>query len=427
AKTCAPRNMWYHMLNPNVSVTYNARVVNATTGAVVQCGASVPYGTRLKFEFIPHKFADIVWFGTGTSMDSPYGDWVARGARPAGNLCVPKNLLGAVGGGKSGGNGYVALSMNPPTKTLTGVAGSCTTAADGVSKVCTMDTSGVQQARFNYAQTEGQFHAALDFTYASYSVPDGCIYGWEMRNIHACTQPFKHVVPAQVIPCTVTVGAKPAGSDDPGETTSRNSPSAPTLTTPSTCVASQAFSITMTSTDPQGDRIRYAVDWNSDGSIDAYTNYVNSGAPGTLTRVFSAAQTQNVRAYTEDIDGNLSPLSQRSVTCSAAAAILGDDEAPLPTDDMSYRDTEPDLSLRATPSLVSSGARSQIHWSATNVEACRVSASNGDSWDGITSPVGGRTTSEIMAQTIYTLTCQSNQGVKVKTAVVNTLPSWRER
>lgn len=429
SKTCAPASMWYHMQNPNVSITYNARVVNATTGAVVQCGTSVPYGTRLRFEFVPHRYADIVWFGTGTSMDSPYGDWVVNGGRPAGNLCVAKNLLGAVGGGKSGGNAYVALSMNPPPKTLTGVAGSCTAAADGVSKVCTMNVTGVQQARFNFAQTEGYFHAALDFTYASYAVPEGCIYGWQMRSVNACAQPFKHVVPAQVIPCNVTVGVKPVDSeDDPSDTTtSRDKPNAPALTTPNACIASQAFSITMTATDPQGDRIRYGVDWNADGSIDSYTGYVDSGTPATLTRVFLATGAQSVRAYAEDINGNLSPMSQHSVVCSATASILGDDEDAAPFDDTLYRDIEPDLSLRATPSLVASGARSQVHWSATNVDSCRVSGSNGDSWNGISSPVGGSTSSAIVAQTIYTLTCQSNQGVKVKTAVVNTLPTWRER
>ena len=37
-------------------------------------GSTVPAGTVVRYEFVPHEYTDIYWFGTGHNFDTPYGD-----------------------------------------------------------------------------------------------------------------------------------------------------------------------------------------------------------------------------------------------------------------------------------------------------------------------------------------------------------------
>ena len=61
-----------------VSVTYNISATNADTGDPI-CGSSVPVGTRIRFQFVPHQPEDVVWSGTGYTMGTPYGSWAVNG------------------------------------------------------------------------------------------------------------------------------------------------------------------------------------------------------------------------------------------------------------------------------------------------------------------------------------------------------------
>jgi hypothetical protein len=86
------------------------------------------------------------------------------------------------------------------------------------------------------------------------------------------------------------------------------------------------------------------------------------------------------------------------------------------------------LDLRVVPSLVRGGNTTKVNWSAQNVESCTVSGENGDSWNGVQSPVGGETSSPITTQTTYTLSCIDVDGATLtKQATVRIIPSWRER
>ena len=75
------------LFSPMVSVTYNvaAHRVDAAGNKLqlIPSGATVPKGTRVMLEFVPHVFEDIYWFGTGGAMDSPYGDWMASAGEPS--------------------------------------------------------------------------------------------------------------------------------------------------------------------------------------------------------------------------------------------------------------------------------------------------------------------------------------------------------
>ena len=101
---------------PNISVAYHVRATNADTGAIITSEATVPQGTKVQFEFVPHVSADVYWFATGHSADSPNGDWIANAAQ-TGNRCASKDYFyGPYRLGSITFTTYVPFSVNPPTK-----------------------------------------------------------------------------------------------------------------------------------------------------------------------------------------------------------------------------------------------------------------------------------------------------------------------
>ncbi len=72
----------------------------------------------------------------------------------------------------------------------------------------------------------------------------------------------------------------------------------------------------MAAADPQGDQIRYLVDWNADGVIDEYvpaSGYVDSGTPTLANRTFTTEGTKVVRFRAEDPQGSISAWSSDAV------------------------------------------------------------------------------------------------------------------
>jgi len=89
--------------------------------------------------------------------------------------------------------------------------------------------------------------------------------------------------------------------------------------------------------------------------------------------------------------------------------------APVPTGD-----------ITVSPALVRLGETTKVTWVTANVTSCTVTAGNGDSWSGLSSPAGGQTTRQIVTATIYTLSCTGPGGNLTDTATVNILPVFQE-
>ena len=85
-------------------------------------------------------------------------------------------------------------------------------------------------------------------------------------------------------------------------------------------------------------------------------------------------------------------------------------------------------SLEVVPNLVQPGETTQIVWSSSHVDACIVTASNGDTWTALESPLQGETSSPINEQTTYTLTCTTAIGTQlVQQATVGLIPTFQEQ
>ena len=87
--------------------------------------------------------------------------------------------------------------------------------------------------------------------------------------------------------------------------------------------------------------------------------------------------------------------------------------------------------LHIVPSLSGKNNTVQVFWNVNNVQDCTVTGTNGDSWTGDASPSNGATSSPIVGETTYTLSCSGYSGGAVPYTLsenqnVNLVPSYQE-
>jgi len=92
---------------------------------------------------------------------------------------------------------------------------------------------------------------------------------------------------------------------------------------------------------------------------------------------------------------------------------------------------EPILDFNANPALIQLGGSSNIEWSVSGVNSCSVSGPSGFSFSSGDISGGGtwsdiQTVNNIVEQSVYTLTCQTNLRTIRKTAAVNINPNFQE-
>lgn len=284
------KNTW--SLNwPSIQVAYHTRVVNTATGAVVRCGSTVPAGTRLSFQFVPHVYTDISWAGTGTINDSPYGDWNANASRGSGSVCVQKNMFRASNSSDPSGRMlsnvlFANFSVDPPNKRITGLPQSqCTTAPSG-NVTCTPTAGTTLQAVFTFGRTYGQFWGGAKLSGNVCTTSTSPLTGGRVD------------IDAQQINCSITVSDTPEGQP----------PAAPTITA-NACVAGRAIPYSIVASHPDRAQIRYLIDWNGDMRADQIvpsTGYVASGAPQSVSHTWGSTGPFTVRVAAQDTAGRLS-------------------------------------------------------------------------------------------------------------------------
>jgi len=475
-----PRRSWTTWLSGiNVSIIYGASVweldASGNKTRPLSGGESLPQGTKVLFEFKPHVYDDISWSGTGSAHGTPYGDWVANAVLPGpvSDICIPKNKYEGDSYVKSIGlSTHAELSVAPPVKdvTISGV-GSCVPTGSNGDKICTLTDPGSLDVVFTFTPTYGYWYHGYKYLngvnhYTPPGGPNACDHlgrpmetytgsNFDQQVLPQNRTVFKMPVPQQTIPFTLVVTDSPQDPDS-------HTPTTPSLTS-GACTVGTPHSITMTSSDPDNDPIRYGIDWDADGSVDQFvppSGYVPSGTSQSASRTYTIAGTKTVKVYTQDQGGLSSPWTTVSFSCSQPATTqcadgvdndgdgLMDQNDPdcSSSSDLSEFSSIPSASalpaglptanLRLTvPSLIARGKTVQVTWSADNVASCNpVIGTNGDSFPHLTlgdtfySPVGGRTSSDITGRTTYTLSCIDLNGTPhTKTATVNIAPRVRER
>ncbi|MBI4068331.1 hypothetical protein HY413_02910 [Candidatus Kaiserbacteria bacterium] len=452
---------YFSLSNINVQVSYHANATNLATGASI-CSGTVAVGDRVRFAPQPYAYTDIYWFGSGGANDSPYGDWLLQaGQPPLENMCADKNLVYIQPIWRAGygpRDHYVDLSVNPPdarTVTVPQNLFSCGSPASDGSVTCTATTAGSGLATFNFGSTYGILYKTYQDPYYAPAHPyteqctwDDPLYTLPDGNTYTLS------VPAQSISCPITVIAA-----------SGNPPTPPQLTSGGSCIVGAAQNISMTSTDPDSDTLRYGIDWDADGSVDQFvppSGYVPSGTTQTVSRTYSIAGTKTLKVMAQDSNGLTSGWASVSFSCADTASSAGQCTDNIDNDGDGLIDSKdpdcaasggtseftavpppttpppgiPSADLRlSVPSLIGRGKSVQVVWSADNVSSCLpVTGTNGDSFAQLSfgtsffSPIGGRTSAPITARTTYALSCSDLNGVtRFKTGTVNIQPSFRER
>lgn len=409
------------ILKPNVAIEYRAFVQNATTGATIECGASVPQGTKLSFTFSPHKYQDVSWSTTGGVYDTPYGDWSEHAAPPEQISCEGNDFVGRDKGSYNA-DIYAPLRVHPPEKIVRGLEGlDCVSTANG-SQECVMDTAGLYPVIFTFAPTMGKFYARTEeVTRKQYR---GICRGDNTPLLQPKTkQTFILNVPETTITCPITIA--PTAGKNP--TTPRLSGNA--------CVVDAPYQISVVANDDDGGTLTYLPYWNGSDETNGPSVTGTSGQTVSFPpRYLATEERQSLQVRARDEEGNVSELSlpftfECAGEATASLITTPTEAAPPPPVIIPY--FPPVLSLRATPSLLVSGARTRIHWSAENVTSCKLSGHGTNMTDNdapFQSLPDGILSEPITEETLYTLSCLDTRNAEhTKTVRVRPIPTFQER
>ena len=331
--------------NPAVNVTYVANVINLDSGESIEDGSIIPLSTRL--HFVPKGFAasDISWFGTGYSSDSPLGWWVSNAGHP-GAHCPPSDQITGPGETfqyqrRSSPDAdfrftmiepedgvYVSLAVHPPSVNLKHSGTAQLECTDDSRNNCTVRSPGTLNSVFVFPRTFGLFYYAYRAQAGARSEcfehPEGLpmiappspvarqlaeSQGFlEHRQQGAI--PFEARVPQQQIPFTFMVV-------DPNE------PPTARIVGPTTGRTHEAIFFTLTATDPDGDSVRYGVDWDADDGNDTneLVTPANAYIPGAtehrVSKVWTDTGAKTIQVRAQDDRGSWGPWVRHTITLAA--------------------------------------------------------------------------------------------------------------
>jgi hypothetical protein len=318
---------WFDALkNPNVTIKYNAEIRDFATNALIGDNTSVSVGSKISLKFYKHEYADIDWFGTGYTTDSPYGEWRVDMAPPPVS-CLVKDFVNKIT--EWDYDIYIPLVVAPPTKNITGLDNLTCEALTGNENIgysmnCTVTGTGIINPQFNFGATTGhfyyRFYDPVDVHKVFYSSFKNALFGCNGNNIPLKVGDKTYIlqVPAQTISYNLTATSIPAGNTPPN---------APTVSDLSDTPPSYSFNIN--AIDPDGDQVKYGIDWDHDEKVDEWLpayGLVNSGTDKQTSRTFNTSMT--FQAIAQDQYGQLSPWTQHGITglftvfCSAPSVTI---------------------------------------------------------------------------------------------------------
>ncbi len=144
-----------------------------------------------------------------------------------------------------------------------------------------------------------------------------------------------------------------------GENNPPNMPSKPSG--PTTGKPEIEYTYTTSTTDPDGDMVKYGWEWTGDNMVDGWTNFYSSGATSSVKLVFDKEGTYYIKVKAEDEHGAQSQFSAQLMVVIS----MGDDEQPDLYCDGSlfWTDITPGLSVYGNFSISNiGGINSLLSW-----------------------------------------------------------------
>lgn len=309
------------LANPDITVKYYAKVVDATTGKAINDGSTIPVGTKLQLVPMNHKNADISWVGNGYSSDTPYGHWQSGAGFPG--SCGASDFVGTYTSGVTY-KIFVPLSINPPQISYSN-NGTAKLSCNQSKSICTVTSPGSITASVVFDNTFGKFYYQYKIgTLAAChgnSVPMaymGNANWFDLFNdgsqvyCSACGNKAPYIlnVPSRTITFNLT-------AVDPN-----NPPNKPTIipsgANTNLTINNQTFALS--ATDPDGDQVRYGIDWDNNNTVDQWRPaggvYVNSGTAQNVNRSWATAGTYTFKVRTQDANGSNSGWTSHTITIS---------------------------------------------------------------------------------------------------------------
>jgi hypothetical protein len=482
--------------NPNITIGYDVRVLDAQSGSEITDGR-VALNQNIVLKFEKYVSDNIFWFGTGYSMDSPYGAWSVNAAPPprVANRVTCESKDYVVRYTYQSGQPlifdiFVPFQVHPPERSivpasLTGLTcEALEQKSDGTLQMpCRVTTEGVLTPTFKFEQTYGKFYYRYNDNrdLGEFGNPGchgnniamakiGTPAGGAVANSESTMHPAYVVrIPAKEIPIELIAGTG-------------TQPSTPILNCPSTVTVGSRIEVSLSSTDPANNQVRYGIDWDTANPTrevtSGWTPYVSSGTSQTLTKtggytsagtyeIFAQSQnsvgqysgwrmcrvtvTSNTPACSDGLDNNNNGLIDypNDPGCSSAGdsseAVAqcsdgidndgnglidypGDTGCSSALDDIEGDSTAQSVSLAADPTRVKRDTRTTLTWTVSQGGAldCTLSGTNNDSWQ-ISTQTGSVQSSPILDETTYTLRCaQQNRSPLSTSVVVKILPTFQE-
>lgn len=408
------------LADPNITIGYDFGVFDISGTQRIPEGSTIVPGTQVVMKFSNYVSDNIFWFGTGYSMDSPYGEWRSNAAatpRVANKvICDDKDLTQkyqlSLGSESYTFDVYVPFVVNPPQRNLGNLngftCGALTNNSDGsASAVCTATGNGTTTPTFSYDSTYGKFY------YRYYDYRDMNNIGWGGPGCYgnniamsdtSSVSPYIVNIPNQSYSYPIIIGA--AGN---------NPPAPPTMVCPGSVQVGQDITATLTSTDPDGDQVRYATGWFSNTSPDSgWTGLVSSGTSGSLTKTggYATVASYTVYGWAQDTNGATSGSSSCTVSVTGVPALPPDAILDAQVNGGSWISNPDTLTVNPGDSII-------LGWRGTDITSCSATAGAGFSAsglsgnDGVTTPTSNNSDS-------YTISCTGPGGSDTDTLTITT-------
>jgi hypothetical protein len=382
------------LTNPHFAIAYHMRVLNVDTGALVSCGSTVPVDTRLRFEFLPHTYSDVYWFGTGTASDSPYGAWSRDAARSGEGMCVDKNYYFTeqpwvgptqVVDRPNRTMHYAEFAVNQPRRQILGLPNTCTTVGGGLAQECVLSNPTNITAQFSIDQTYGKFYWAFARRIIDRGrcvVVDAPLYTGvgaqrmsdrdDMIIVRNLSEQFQLTIPQQSLNCPISV-MEPEGQ----------APQNVRISGGERCQAGVPVMFTVSATDLDAEesrsRIRFLFDWDNDGNADQIvpaTGYIPSDSTQTVRHTWITPGAKTFKVMAQDMEGLTSSwVSHTTDECAPS-------DQPLNTDfNVTTYGALPDGVLNLNLDRTVTNTTCKARWDAQYVGQCTLTKNGGEPED----------------------------------------------
>ncbi len=179
-----------------------------------------------------------------------------------------------------------------------------------------------------------------------------------------------------------------------------NPPVAPTIAGNASFYSDMLQTFTLKATDPDGDTVRYGINWNNNGpSADDWTGFTNSGQTAISPSHSWPVGTYSLKAIAQDVKGLNSPWS--------APFTIVSKQRPDPAS----------LIFTAIPvsQKIDFGGTVKLSWTATSATSCSMTSVPPLSINLNNLAITGTVSLKPLKTTIYQLTCYSDGGDATKT------------